>query len=588
MENAIHISQEPLLLPTMTNSQRYAAVFQRLRWRQWHNSLYALWDRSSLRLFVILFVSLIIWFFVFGISLEGMLYLHEQGIPLHLGILGAIFDMLFLFLTVGLIASSGLILYGSLFASEETAFLLTTPASADQVFAYKFQGAMAFSSWGFLLLGTPVLVAYGFAFSVPLYFYPFILLFFLGFVLIPGSIGAIGCLLIMNFLPRRRRQALYAIVGFAVAAFCFWLVSLRLGNWDDALNRDFIERLLDQFAFAQSPASPNHWMSRGLQAAAQGELGRTFYYLLLVWSNGLFLYVLTAWLARRLYRWAYNGVATGSEFRRRYGGHWLDRGLNRLVAFLSPQTRLLIIKDFRTFRRDPAQWAQVIIFTAIMILYFANMRQFFQGEFGRYQNGISQANLACTALLMCAYTGRFIYPMLSLEGRKFWVLGLLPLQRDRLLWGKFAFSATWSLLIAESLVVFSDIMLGMPPWMVIVHALTVLMLALGLSGLSVGLGAWMPNFRESDPSKIAVGFGGTVNLVVGLLYLLLILVLMSLPAHFYYAGFDVKSTNPVEHELALVTIWWLRIGLVLGLILGATAVVLPLRLGTRSLRRMEF
>ena len=432
-------------------------------------------------------------------------------------------------------------------------------------------------------------VAYGFAFSVPAYFYLFILLFFLGFVLIPGSIGALGCLLIMSFVPRRRQQVLYAVVGFGVAAFCFWLVSLRPANWDDAFNRDFVERLLDQFAFAQSPASPNHWMTRGLQAAAQAELGRTFYYLLLVWSNGLFLYLLTAWMARRLYRRAYNGVATGGMFRRRYGGHWLDRGLNRIVAFLNPQTRLLIIKDFRTFRRDPAQWAQILIFTAIMILYFANMRQFFQGEFGRsFKNGISQMNLAATALLMCAYTGRFIYPMLSLEGRKFCVLGLLPLKRDRLLWGKFAFSATWSLLIAEFLVVFSDLMLGMPPSIVALHALTVLVLALGLSGLSVGLGAWMPNFRESDPSKIAVGFGGTVNLVMGLLYLLLILVLMSLPVHLHYAGFDLQSTNPAEHELARITAWWVRIGLALGLVLGAAAVVLPLRLGARSLRRMEF
>jgi ABC-2 type transport system permease protein len=589
MKAVTQLSQAPVSRPAAMNSQRYAAVFQRLRWRQWRNSLYGLRGRSSLRVFVILFVSLLIWIFVFGISAEAMYYLHKQGIPLHLGILGAIFDMLFLFLTVGLIASSGLILYGSLFASEETAFLLATPASADQVFAYKFQGALAFSSWGFLLLGTPVLVAYGFAFSVPAYFYLFILLFFLGFVLIPGSIGALGCLLIMSFVPRRRKQVLYTVLAIGVTVFCFWIASLRPANWDTALNRDFVERLLDQFAFAQSPASPNHWMSRGLQTAAQGELGRTFYYLLLVWSNGLFLYVLTAWTARRLYRRAYNGVVTGGNIRRRYGGHWLDRGLNRLVAFLNPQTRLLIIKDFRTFRRDPAQWAQVLIFTAIMILYFANMRQFFQGEFGRsFQNGISQMNLAATALLMCAYTGRFIYPMLSLEGRKFWILGLLPLQRDRLLWGKFAFSATWSLLIAEFLVVFSDVMLGMPAWIVGMHALTVVVLALGLSGLSVGLGAWMPNFKESDPSKIAVGFGGTINLVTGLLYLLLIIVFMSVPLHLHYAALDLRLDSRGELELARITAWWLRIGLVLGLALGAAAVVLPLRLATRSLRRMEF
>ncbi len=566
-----------------------ASVFRRLRWRQWRNSLWTLWNYSSLRAFIILFVSMVVWIFVFAISAETMRYLQKQGIPLHLGIVEAIFDVLFLFLMFGLIASSGVILYGSLFSSEETAFLLTTPASADQVFAYKFQGALAFSSWGFLLLGSPVLIAYGFATSVPIYYYGFILLFFLGFVLVPGSLGALGCLLLVNFAPRRRKQIIVAGSVLSAVGLVYWLVSLRPPNLDNALNRDFVERLLEQFAFAQGPISPNHWMTRGLQSAARGQLGRAFYFLLLVWSNGLFLYLLTAWTARRVYRKAYNRVATGGTLRRRYGGHWLDQTLDQLLAFLSPQTRILIIKDFRTFRRDPAQWAQVLIFTAIMILYFSNMRQFFQGDFGRtYQNLISQTNLAATALLMCAYTGRFIYPMLSLEGRKFWVLGLLPLKRDQLLLGKFAFSATWALLIAEFLVIFSDVMLGMPGWVLGLHALTVVVLALGLSGLSVGLGAWMPNFRESDPSKIAVGVGGTLNLVAGLLYLLVIFLLMSLPVHLHYAVDDMRREIRAGSNFAEITSWWLGIGSFLGLILGALAVILPLRLGARSLRRLEF
>src|SRR5207245_10370383 len=94
-----------------------------------------------------------------------------------------------------------------------------------------------------------------------------------------------------------------------------------------------------------------------------------------------------------------------------------------------------------------------------------------------------------TAFLTCDYTGRFFYPMLSLEGRRFWILGLLPLRRDRLLWGKFAFSATGSLLIAEALIILSDLMLGMPLLALAVHMLTVGVVAVGLSGLGVGLGA---------------------------------------------------------------------------------------------------
>jgi ABC-2 type transport system permease protein len=574
-------------MPISSSSQ--ALVLQHVRWRQLRNTLGGLMKGSSLRVFTIFLVSLLVWGFVFGVSLEGLHFLRQRGLPLGGAIVGTLFDLLFLTLTAGLIASTGIILYSSLFSSDETTFLLSTPAPADQVFAYKFQGAIAFSSWGFLLLGSPVLIAYGLAYGVPWYYYGLLLPFFLGFVLLPGSLGALVCFFMVNFFPRRRKQVLILAGLAGLVGISVWFWQLRPASWNDALNRDFVQRLLDQFSFARGPLSPNHWMTKGLQAAAQGQLGRSFYFLALVWSNGLFLYLLTAWTAARFYRPAFNRVATGGTIRRRYGGHWLDAVLTRLVGFLNPQTRLLIVKDFRTFRRDPSQWAQVLIFTCLMVFYFANMRQFYQEEFSRaYQNGISQMNLAATALLMCAYTGRFIYPMFSLEGRKFWVLGLLPLKRDRLLWGKFAFSATWALLIAEFLVIFSDLMLGMPELAITLHGLTVLVLALGLSGLSVGLGAWMPNFKESDPSKIAVGFGGTLNLVAGLLFLLLVLVSMSVPLHLLLAFDQVPSEARQKLDINSLVIWWLGLGLPAGLALGAAAVIFPLRLGKRALRRMEF
>lgn len=554
-------------------------LFQRLRWTLLRNTLEAALQGSLLRLVTICFCSVLIWLGIFAVGAEGFDFLINQRIPLAGGIVGTVFDLLFLALTVLLLFSTGIILYSSLFSSRETSFLLASPATADQVFAYKFQGAVLFASWAFLLLGTPILVAYGLAFDVPWYYYGFLLLYFVGFVLLPGSLGALACLLIVNLVPRHARQVVVALGLLVAVALGVGVYSLRPHSWSDAWSRDFVHQLVGQLAFAQGPLSPNHWMSRGLQAAARRDLERAFYYLALVWSNGLFLYVLTAWAAARLYRRGFNRVTTGGTLRRRYGGAWMDRTLSGVVGFLDVQTRLLIVKDFRMFRRDPSQWAQVLIFTGLMVLYFTNMRRFYQEELGQaYQNGVSLMNLAATALLLCAYTGRFIFPMLSLEGHKFWILGLLPLKRERLLWGKFAFSATWSVLIAEFLVLFSDSMLGIPLRMVLLHALTVLVLALGLSGLSVGLGASMPNFRESDPSKIAVGFGGTLNLVVGLLYLLVTVGLMAAPWHLRRAWQGLDA--PI--------VWWEVLGVAAGLACGLAAVSLPLRVGARCLRRMEF
>jgi ABC-2 type transport system permease protein len=108
-----------------------------------------------------------------------------------------------------------------------------------------------------------------------------------------------------------------------------------------------------------------------------------------------------------------------------------------------------------------------------------------------------------------------------------------------------------------------------------------LVIALGLSGLSVGLGAWMPNFRESDPSKIAVGFGGTLNLVAGLFFLMLVIGLMAGPWHWRMVYVQRVQSEPFS-------VWWLAIGPLAGGAVGAMAVVLPLVLGVRALRRMEF
>ena len=41
-------------------------------------------------------------------------------------------------------------------------------------------------------------------------------LFFLGFVLLPGSLGALAALLLVNFVPRHRKQVLGIIAALVV------------------------------------------------------------------------------------------------------------------------------------------------------------------------------------------------------------------------------------------------------------------------------------------------------------------------------------------------------------------------------------
>jgi ABC-2 type transport system permease protein len=92
----------------------------------------------------------------------------------------------------------------------------------------------------------------------------------------------------------------------------------------------------------------------------------------------------------------------------------------------------------------------------------------------------------------------------------------------------------------------------------------------------------MPNFKESDPSKIAVGVGGTLNLVAGLGFLIVTIGVMAGPWH-AFRTFAPPGTAP--HPLMLPAV---LLSLAVGLLGGALAVILPLRAGIDALERMEF
>src|SRR5205823_1314340 len=92
---------------------------------------------------------------------------------------------------------------------------------------------------------------------------------------------------------------------------------------------------LSRIAFGRSLWLPSGWVARGLMAAGRREAANSLYYLGLVWSNGLMLYLIAGWLAARLYRRGFNRVATGGDLRRKHGGLWMDRMLERLLPFVN-------------------------------------------------------------------------------------------------------------------------------------------------------------------------------------------------------------------------------------------------------------
>ena len=538
---------------------------------------------SYVRPLVIGVCSLIVVLFVFGVSYGGFRFLVDQKLPLGGNIVALLFDMLFLSLAGLLVFSTGLILHASLFDSAETAFLLSKPVDEDQVFAYKFFVAGSFSSWAFLLLGGPILLAYALSVGAGPFFYLLMPFFFVGFALIPGSVGAIFCLLMVNYLPKGRTLVVAMSVILPMLIGAFWIAGTLRGlrHGDIQMGEDLLQKTLGQVQVASLPLLPSYWISRGLRAAAFGDLNAAGWYLGLIWSHGAFAYLLAATLAKLAYRSGFDRLSVNPETKPSKTQAWIDR----LFRWFAPRDRglaALMLKDFRTFRRDPKQWGQVVVFLGLLALYFSNLKRMFPKEIEYpFQVGLGFLNLLSLTLLMCTYTGRFVFPQLSLEGRRFWVLGLMPIERKRMLMAKYWFSFYGSLFVTLPLVVLSDFSLNLPLSGMAIHFGLLVLISSGLSALGVGLGTLMPNFRETDPSKIAVGFGGTLNLIVGLAFLLLMLGLGAIPWHMSQA---VAGPNGPAPGVWVVVAG----GFVLATILGLLTTFLALDRGCRALERMEF
>lgn len=574
-------------------------ALRRLRFVSLRNTLISKLASSRLRLFLVLIFSMVFWGGLFWLFMDGFRFLHR-----HRMISGPLVEMLFgLYfgsLLIMLLFSTGIILYAGLFASEESKYLLVRPIPADQIFAFKFQEAMFFSCWGFVLLGSPMMIAYGLNAEAPLIFYPMALVFFIAFAFVPGSLGAMACLLITSFLPRRRREVLIALACLALGGGAFWMLHVWQSVRGSTLSSEWLGGIVEQLRISNFPILPNRWISKGMLAATypdpEGFYDACFYLMVLL-SNALFGYLVTAAAYHYLYRYAYNRVHSHNFARGGRASNLLPALVDRLFFPLSGPVRVLILKDLRTFIRDPVQWLQVLIFSGLLAFYFYNLgRMNYYSTSPYWKNLIGFFNLAVTGLLLATYTSRFIFPLLSLEGQTIWVLGLCPLSREAILWGKFAFACGGALLVTGSLTLLSVWMLKLDPLFVVLDLVTILVLCFGVSGISVGLGARLPETRETDPSKIAAGFGGTLNLVATLIFIVTVIGLVALPCHLYSVtlavqqGTDELDLGPLAGGGISVERfrWMLAASLGLSILLGAAATYIPMKIGSRAFREMEF
>lgn len=587
------------------SEDREAQIMWRVRWRVGRSHLRQLLTEARLRTALVAGLSFLFWLGLFVLFYEGFKFLSEYiggaGEADHARTVKFIFHVFFASLNVMLIFSAGIIVYSGLFASTESKFLLTQPLRPERIVLHKFQEAVIFSSWGFLLLASPMAIAYGIVAQAPWYYFALLAPLILAFVYIPCGIGAVLCLLIVHRLPKLK---LAVVAAAAIAVIGMTGVSIYKtvsGPRAEMFGKEWFQETQRLFRVTQNEFLPSTWLASSLLEAARPTpviissptdmpIIHSCLYLAVLISNALLMHLLVVAAGKRWYRSSFSGLQCRPRKRRRGGIALIDRFAQTLLVPFPRQVGLLLLKDWQLLRRDPVQWSQFLIFFGLLGLYFLNVGRFNNPgndvNFVTWVNMVSFLNLAVVGLILSTFTTRFIYPMISLEGRRFWVLGLMPMDRQTIVISKFLFAVLGSLAPCTVLVLLSDLILRVDPLVVIVHQLTTLLLCIGLAAMAVGLGSTMPNFREPSPSKIAAGFGGTLNLVLSAFFIILVVSLTALPCHFYL----LAETNPLRDSLLNINHLktWMIAGGISAVIITLVASYLTLRQGIRAFQKLEF
>ena len=520
----------------------------------------------------------LIWFGLYGLFALVFESFHTSLLE-EAVIVPVIYNVFFVSLLVLLAFSNAILAYGSLFSGREPAFLLTTPIAPVNLVLVKYLESLFFASWSLILLGLPLMMAMAHTCQVSAGFYVMFVAFFLFFVPIPGAAGLLLAYAAARFRPRDGRRILMTASAIALAAAALW--SVRMAGRLQLASDEWTTSFFAHMHFLEAAALPSTWVAHGIEQSIRGHYPAALGYLAVTLANAL----LASWLAvvvcGRRFVTTYDRASSNSSRRRvnsSTNGGTTDDGCEAVFFYLPRRLRLIAAKDLRTFFRDPLQWFQLVIFFGLMALYLLNVPRFYVDLLESSWGGtlIPYLNLCAVTLILATFTSRFVFPLVSLEGRQLWLIGLLPMPRHRILMAKFAYALTITAAVSLVVTTLAAVSLKMKlPWAVI-QVLVTLGVCTGLCGLAVGLGARLPMFNHTNAGRIANGFGGTVNLIASVVLVGIVLTGMALIA---WRSRDAGSAAAPD-RITLI--------LVASLIVFAVATgLVALRIGAKHFKRVE-
>jgi ABC-2 type transport system permease protein len=522
-------------------------------------------------------------FFFFRIILSYLNNIPPIGPILINRLLSLIFLALFLMTGFSDIITALSIMY----LSRDLPLLHQHPIKPNSIFLDKFIQTVFYGSWAVICFGVPLYFAYGAVFNVDWYFYPIAILSNIPFLVISAGLAVIITLLIAYFVPANRARTitivLVGLVFFSVALYLRFLqTGQMLGIQGSATD---LSSYLFNLRLSTTPYLPNQWLTQIFQSAAERNYPDLLFYTALLFSTAAFIIQLCIQLAGKIYHtgWIKAGEAVSHKYQvpsTKYQKSFIIHLLSSLLP-LPSSIKALLIKDIKIFWRDLTQWGQLTLLVALVLVYLFNTRSFLaSGGFGAidyfWRQLIGLVNLGLTGFVLGNLAIRFVYPLISLEGRIIWVIRSSPLKLTTFFWVKFWLALLCMLVLGLGLTGLSIYLLRLDMFVATLSLATTVLIGIGITSLAMGLGAFFPTFNVENPMQLTTGIGAVLTVILSMLYIGATLSIVAYPMHIYFAN----GANPANiHPLALIY----PAGLLI--LITGIATFLPIKFGLQKLHQ---
>jgi ABC-2 type transport system permease protein len=514
------------------------------------------WNRSVrregglLRLVVLGVLAVGFWGLLFGLFHRLLVYFQgAEGIGDLLA--AKMLAIAFLTFLMILLLSNVITALSTFFLSKDLELLVASPADPLHIYWARLTESGINSSWMVVLLLIPLVAAYGVVYEAGPGFYLLAGTAVALLLVLPAVVGAASTLLLVNIFPARRTRDLLAFVGLLAAAGV--VVFIRILQPERLVRPDEFSSVVGFMAELRTPSSPwfpSEWAADILLGWLTGSWDP--FPLVLLGSTAAAFVVVGGWLHLRFHPQGYSRAQEGAERRE---GRQRGRGWEKVLAPASPTVRALVTKEVRVFFRDTTQWSQLILLAVLIVVYVYNIRVLPVGPDSDLSfalvNLVAFLNLGLAGFVVAAIAARFVFPAMSLEGRMTWLLRSSPLDPRLLFWSKYWTGTLPLLAVALPLIVITNLLLGVDPFLFWLSLGTMVSVTLALSALALTFGAIFPNYETENPAEIPTSFGGLLFMMTAVAYLAAVIVLQGWPVYLFlrarldWAGATDAGLGPV-------------------------------------------